>query len=97
MTRSVMPHTVRSAFEKVLATCRDADAEVDIALDAVWYAEARAGAAAMGGGAADADACLTGIEAVAIDSRERMRSSGYVVPGEDQCVKRSTVNSIPRA
>lgn len=66
-----MPHTVRSRAEKKgVAAGRGTDVE------AVWYAEARAGWAVL----EDATGLCSGIEAVAIDSRERTRSKGYVLP-----------------
>lgn len=70
---------VNSALVKVVATARAAEGAADAdADDDVWYADARAGFAAdfVGGGLG----LDTGIDAVAIDNRERTRSSGYVVP-----------------
>lgn len=71
MTRRVIPHTVRSCGEKKgVAVGRGAEVE------AVWYAEARAGWAGLD----DTAGVCSGIEAVAIDNRERTRSNGYVLP-----------------
>ena len=70
ITLRVIPHIVRSRGEKT-------DCAVDRAVvDAVWYADARAGCEAV----EDVAAACSGIDAVAIDNRERMRSKGYVVP-----------------
>lgn len=73
----VIPHMVRSCFVNIDAACRaalavDADAGAD-----VWYADANAGFGdALGGGLC----WKTGIDAVAMDSLDRTRSRGYVVP-----------------
>lgn len=53
----------------------------DAAADEVWYAEDNAGRPGPDPGPDDVDADFaTGIDAVAIERRERMRSKGYVVP-----------------
>ena len=85
-----MPHIVRSALVYTAlaaapaAEAADATLEEAETAEEVWYAEARtcedtsvAGALATfgaGGGA------VNDIEAVAMDRRERTRSSGYVEP-----------------
>lgn len=71
-TFNVIPHTVRSAFEKAVATGFAADAVAD-----VWYADVSAGRPDdVVRGAED---CI-GMDAVTIDNLDRTRSNGYVVP-----------------
>lgn len=74
MTFSVIPHIVRSAGDKVVGR--------NVAVD-VWYAEERAFLACVRlaevrEGFLSNEAI--GNDAVAIERRERTRSSGYVVP-----------------
>ena len=74
ITLSVIPHMVKSALANACATGRTA-----ALVEEVWYEDASAGCAAIDDGAGACDDC-TGMEAVAIDSRDRTRSRGYVVP-----------------
>lgn len=75
MTLSVIPHTVRSFF---VNTSR----ALAVAAEAVWYADVRLGRAAGAVVAVDDDAEWSGIDAVAMDSLDRTRSRGYVVPAK---------------
>lgn len=87
-TLSVIPHIVRSCGENTVAAAGLADA----AADEVWYAEDNAGR--PGPGLDDVEVDFgTGIDAVAIERRERMRSKGYVVPTDGV---RSTLMSRSR-
>ncbi len=68
----VIPHIVKSCGLNTEEAALRAAAEADA--DAVWYPDASVGCTALGEDDAG-DACM-GMEAVAIDSRERTRSNG---------------------
>ncbi len=74
MTFFDIPHTDRSTDEKALATGR-----TEAATEDVWNADERGGRAGIDEGD---PVCWTGIDAVAMERRERIRSRGYVVPSE---------------
>ena len=75
MTLSVIPFTVRSLG--VHAVCLVVWSDVDDEAEAVWYPDTSEGCWVE---TVDGVLCCTGIEAVAIESLDRTRSRGYVVP-----------------
>jgi hypothetical protein len=61
----------------VQAACLVVWSDFDEAAEAVWYPDASEGCCVE---TVDGVVCCTGIDAVAIDSLDRTRSKGYVVP-----------------
>lgn len=60
----------------VQAACLVVWSDVGAEAEAVWYPETSEGCV----GTVDGVLCCTGIDAVAMDSLDRTRSRGYVVP-----------------